>query len=213
MGVLLLMYSRYKGSCTLQRCLLQAPTSCCSRIWFKRGLSRLNIVFSESRDMAGLRFLGRQLSVKTSLLIVTGPAQCLVNTGACRVIRGEWGRVRAEQASSIRLFVMSPPDTWVHESGGMSLIPWLAWLINDNCGMWVICWDKCEVVLEMKCEKVTVPPPETDHWHAPGLCGHLSSRHPVSWWDPLRNSSDLRCGEKWKIKAFVSRVCALIRMR
>ena len=42
----------------------------------ERGLtSRLSIVFSECQAAVGLRFLGRQLSAKTSLLIVTGLEQ------------------------------------------------------------------------------------------------------------------------------------------
>ena len=151
MGVLLLMYSRYKGSCTLQRCLLQAPTSCCSRIWFKRGLSRLNIVFSESRDMAGLRFLGRQLSVKTSLLIVTGPAQCLVNTGACRVIRGEWGRVRQSEAEWAEGERNKPPASacwWCHRQTLEFMSPeeWVWYLALRDWSMITV---ECEWYVEI----------------------------------------------------------------
>lgn len=55
--------------------MLLAPTSCCSRFRFRRGLTPLSIVFSECQAAVGMRFLGRQLSAKTSLLLVTGPEQ------------------------------------------------------------------------------------------------------------------------------------------
>ena len=68
-----MMYSRYQGTCTLQRCCW--PQQVVVHDSDSGEASRLNIVFSECQAVVGLRFLGRQLSAKTSLLIVTGLEQ------------------------------------------------------------------------------------------------------------------------------------------
>ena len=70
-GWLSVMYSRYQGTCTLQS-FVAGPNKLLFTILIQERPHASNIVFSECQAAVGLRFLGRQLSAKTSLLLVTG---------------------------------------------------------------------------------------------------------------------------------------------
>ena len=88
------MYSRYQGTCTLQRRCW--PQQVVVHDLIQEGPHASNIVFSECQALEGLRFLGRQLGAKTSFPIVTGlelgeHEQKQGHSGSVRPAGKEWG--------------------------------------------------------------------------------------------------------------------------
>ena len=197
-GWLSVMYSRYQGTCTLQSCSWPQQVVVHDSDWGEASPHASNIVFSECQAAAGLRFLGRQLSAKTSLLLVTG----LEHSG--RVIRVQWDQqkkhwayeqVTSKHSEYLMIRILDPR---------FNLLCFYGWY-NDRWGMWRSdmidkIWDG--MLAKMKCEKVTVPPcpPLTDHTDMPGVWAHLCDHHPEKM-SEIRIS--LICGEKYSCDASV----------